>query len=180
MKQEFLNFRLIWKSKGSDLKQWLYYNVLLGLLPVWLSWLPLLLGWRLVKFVDPLCNGSALIFAATLTAASIAFFAEESKRDLKETNRFLWNWLLIILIFSSASYAVIIGFTEFAPTILSLRINGLLSLVMLVAACALNLHLAAVRLAYSDNDLFAQLLKSQSAELAAKAATTTKEDGINL
>ena len=119
MKLEFQNFRLIWKSKRSDLKQWIYYNVLLGLLPIWLSWLPLVLGWRFGKFVDPLCNGSALIFAATLTAASIAFFAEESKRDLKETKRFLWNWLLIILIFSSASYAVIIALTEFAPAVLS-------------------------------------------------------------
>ena len=180
MKLEFQNFRLIWKSKRSDLKQWIYYNVLLGLLPIWLSWLPLVLGWRFGKFVDPLCNGSALIFAATLTAASIAFFAEESKRDLKETKRFLWNWLLIILIFSSASYAVIIALTEFAPTVLSLRINGLLSFVVLVAACVLNLHLAAVRLAYSDNDLFAELLKAQSAELSAKAAATTKVDKINL
>ena len=58
--------------------------------------------------------------------------------------------------------------------------NGLLSLVVLVAACVLNLHLAAVRFAYSDNDLFAELLKAQSAELSAKAAATTKVDKSNL
>ena len=180
MKREIDNFRLIWNSKRSDLKQWLFYNVLLGLLPIWLSWVPLILGWRFGKMTVPLCNGSVLIFAATLTAASIAFFAEESKRELKETRRFLWNWLLIILIFSSASYTAIIALTEFSPKVLSPGINGLLSLVVMIAACVLNLHLAAIRLAYSDNELVALLLKGQSAELTAKAAATTKVDGINL
>jgi len=180
MKREFKNFLLIWRSKRSDLKQWLFYNVLLGMLPIWLSWVPLLLGWRFGKMLDPLSNGSALIFAATLTAASIAFFAEESKRDLKDTQRFLWNWLLIILIFSSAAYTAIIALTEFSPTVLSFQINGWLSFSVLLAACLLNLHLAAVRLAYTDNELVAELLKAQSIELTAQAAATKKVDGINL
>lgn len=180
MKNEFQNFLLIWNSKRSDLKQWLYYNVLLGLLPIWLSWLALILGLRFSKLADPICNGSALIFAATLTAASISFFAEESKRDLKETQRFLWNWLLIILIISSASYAVIVALTEFSPSVLSRSINGILTFILVAAACVLNLYLAAVRLAYTDNDLVAQLLKSQSIEMSAKATTTKNVDGIKL
>lgn len=129
---------------------------------------------------DPLFNGTVLIFAVTLTAASLSFFAEESQRKLKETRRFLWNWLLCIMIFSAAGYTAIISLTEFSPSSISLPICGAVSFVMFLGAGFLNLHLAAVRLACTDSELVAKMLSNEPVELAAEAKTTTEVDGINL
>lgn len=180
MKQHFSNFRLIWCKKNGDLKQWGYYNIVLGLLPIWLSWVPLVLGLKLANMLTPLFDGSALIFAATLTAASVSFFQEESKRELKETQRFLWRWLFIVLIVSSAVYTAIIAFKEFAPSSQICWVNGLITIILLIAACFLNFYLAAIRLAYSDNELVAELLKSEPTQLSKAANDTKNVDGINL
>jgi len=180
MKQHINNFRLIWDKKNGDLKQWGYYNIALGLSPIWLSWLPLIAGLRFTNISTPFCDGSALIFAVTLTAASVSFFQEESQRELKETQRFLWRWLFLILIISSGFYTVIVALKEYSPDSQIWWVNVTVTICLLLAACAFNYYLAAIRLAYTDNELVTELLKSEPQQLSRAANKAKKVDGINL
>lgn len=180
MKKQVEIFRLIWQSKRDELKQWLFYNVFIGLLPIWLSWLPLLVLWNWKSVWDPLLNGSVMVFGGCLTAASLSFFAEEAKRELKQTNRFIWNWLFILLLVSTGAYITVVTLNTVAPASAQGKIIILLSLTLLLLAVALNLQLAAIRLAYSDSALFTELLSRELKTLSKSAAATKEVDGIKL
>ncbi|MFM2196658.1 MAG: hypothetical protein RLZZ505_90 [Verrucomicrobiota bacterium] len=180
MKNQIKIFRVIWSNKRGDVKQWFFYNVVIGLLPIWLSWLPLIVCWRLGKMLDPLLNGTILVFGASLTAASVAFFTEEAKRGLKQTNRFIWNGMLLTLLLSASAYATVITLNEVAPGVANQNIIIGFSCLILITAIALNLQLAAVRIAYSDNNLISELLKFEPEMLSKDAASATNVDGVKL
>lgn len=180
MKREFELFKRIWIKKRSDLSQWMFYNVLLGLAPIWLLCFPFILGGRPGKLLDPFCNGATLIFAATLTGASLSFFAEELQRGLKSTKQFLWNSLILILILSSAAYTAIISLLEFSPNNFIPWITVSLSIFLLLAGIILNLHLAAVRLAYGDSEFIKELFSAEPTRLANEANDATEDGGVKL
>jgi hypothetical protein len=179
-KSETRIFNVIWQEKRSDLKQWFFYNVVVGLCPFWLSWLPLLFGMVFNKFHKPFLDGNALIFAVTLSGASLGFFAEESRRELKETKRFLFNWLFILTIVSSAGFGLIVSGQEFFPNRLSPWVVGITSLLLFIGGIAFNLHLAAVRLAYTDANLVERILQSEAKALSKQAKNNDSVDGIKL
>jgi hypothetical protein len=130
--------------------------------------------------VDPLLNGTILVFGASLTAASVSFFAEDAKRELKQTNRFIWNGMLLTLLLSASAYATVITLNEVAPGVANAKIIIGFSFLMLLSAIFLNLQMAAVKIAYTDNELLNQLLKWEPEMLAKDAASATEVDGVKL
>jgi hypothetical protein len=181
MKREFKIFCQIWSKKNAELHNWLFSNIFLGLLPIILSTLAMFFGLRLNKLGAPFVDGSILIFGATLTGASLSYFAEDLKRELKKTKRFLWMWLIGVLVISSAAYAMLIALKEYGPPgTQSDLVVAIVSLLLFLVGIAMNLHLAAVRLAYSDNELFNELRKSEVGALSKRAAQAKVVDGIKL
>ena len=179
-KAEVGSFKVVWKERKSDLKQWLFYNIVLGLAPIWLFWIPLLLSLRIAKFTIPLLDGNVLVFAVTLCGASLGFFAEEARRELRETRRFLWNWMVVIMFLSVGGFVAISAEREFFPNIYYPWITGLASLLVAVSAIILNLHLAAIRMAYTDDNLVKAVMMQDPAELAKQANSATSVNGVKI
>lgn len=181
VQEEFDVFQIIWKEKRSDLRQWFCYNILVGLSPIWLSWVPLILGLLFLKrFYQPLLDGSVLIFAVTLSGASLAFFAEDTRRELRESKRFLFNWLFFVIMTGSGAFTAIVTEREFFPHKLSPWVIAISSLMILLWAVVLNLHLAAVRLAYSDETLIQRILGREPDQLIEDAKNQDEIDGTRL
>jgi hypothetical protein len=180
IREEFGVFQIIWREKHSDLRQWFYYNIFIGLSPIWLSWVPLVLGLVFTKFHRPFLDGSILVFAVTLSGASLAFFAEDTRRELRETKRFLLNWLFFVILTGSAGFTAITAEHEFFPNKLSPWVIGITSLGVFLAAIFLNFHLAAVRLAYSDDSLIQRIVGREPEQLVQEARRQDEIDGTRL
>ncbi len=171
-------FKKVWSLRGHDLRQWLFYNVFLGLLPVWLSWFGLSFckTWR---FEGPFLDGTFLVFTATLSGASLSFFTEDLKANLKRTERLIYNWLIVVLVLGSTGFATIVTLKEFAPAKLHQPIIFSASTLILLAGTWFNLNLAAVRVVGMDPDLKAQLTEEPT-KVAAAAKKATEVDGVKL
>jgi hypothetical protein len=171
-------FSKVWQLRGHDLRQWLFYNVFLGLLPVWLSWFTLALA-ETWKFEVPFLDGTFLIFTATLSGASLGFYSDEAKATLKHTERLLYNWLLVVLLLGATGFTAITVIKEFAPAKLSESIVFCASSVILLLAIWFNLNLAAVRLVSGDAELKASLVDGPK-QVAEQAKHAVQVDGVKL
>lgn len=164
--------------RGHELRQWFFYNVLLGLSPIALSWLCLaFIGTH--KFQEPFLNGSFLIFTATLSATSLGFFAEDAKVALPQTARVVLCGLIFSLILGTGGFTALVMINELASKSLSTGIIVATSLLILVSAIWFNLNLAAVRIAGANKDVTEELTKD-TRKIAEQAKGKDEVDGVKL
>lgn len=180
-------FKRIWSERHYELGHWLYYNVLIGLLPVWLSWLFLTFGKVFSQFSAPFLDGTFLIFTATLSGASMSFFVTETKLNLRKTERFIFNGLLIAILLGAGGYSAIVTLKQFSPGALWSPVVFVITCVVLILATYFNLYLAGVRSVYADQDLMQQLIKEEAdvwvkekEVLAERARAANEIDGAKL
>ncbi len=180
-------FKRIWSEKQYDLKQWLYYNVFIGLSPVWLSCLFLTFGKVFSQFINPFLDGTLLIFTATLSGASMSFFVTDTKLSLRQTERFVFNGLLAAIFLGAGGYTAIVILKQFSPASLWSPFVFLTTCITLALAIYFNLYLAGVRSVYTDQDLIQKLvsegadeLAKENAVLAEKARAAQEVDGAKL
>ena len=182
IKSEIKLFGRIWAERKDSLQEWIYYNLFIGLCPIWLSWIPLAFGLQFGAFLRPLRDGTVLIFVVTLTGASLGFFAEGTGRELRKTKTLLWMGLFATVLAASAGFSASIAAREFFAKQESMILVGLYSVIMLVVAVALNLHLAAVRILYSEEDpeLLERVIRGPAEDLAKAASKENVVDGVAL
>lgn len=173
-------FRRIWAVKESDLKQWIYYNIFIGLSPIWLSCVCLAFGRVFSQFVNPFLDGTLLIFTATLSGASMNFFVSETKLNLRNTEQFVFIGLLTAIILGAGGYAAIITLKEFSPNSLWSPMVLVTTCVTLALATYFNLYLAGIRSAYTDQDLLKKLVEEETEQLVEKAREAQEVDGAKL
>jgi hypothetical protein len=171
-------FPKVWQLRGHELRQWLFYNVVLGLLPVWLAWFCLSLA-KTFRFSAPFLDGTFLVFTATLSGASLGFFTAEDRASLPKTERLIFAWLLIVLVLGAAGFSAITVLKEFAPGKSCDPIVFGVSAVILAAAIWFNLNVAAVRLVSGDRELKAQLVEEPQ-KVMEKAKAANEVDGVKL
>jgi lysylphosphatidylglycerol synthetase-like protein (DUF2156 family) len=176
--------RRIWKAKKHELKQWFFYNVVLGLSPILLSWVILAFG-HTSNFSGPLLDGTVLIFAVTLSAASMSFFEAETQRKLKETESLLFNILISTLLVGSCGFAANIALRQFAPQLLWVPFCLTFSLLIVALSVVCNFVLAGIRLAYEDEQLLGQLVvadlgKVERDKMEKAALSQNSVDGTSL
>lgn len=182
-----ISFPRIWSMKHSELKNWLFYNVFIALLPVLFSWLCLAIGGVFSHFFTPFLDGTLLIFTATLSGASMSFFVAETKRNLWKTERLILKGLLTAIVLGVAGYCTIITLTEFSPCRLSPPIVFLITCATMAVAIYFNLYLAGIQSVYTDDNLMDKLVAEevkgvieQKAALADQAQTADEVDGAKL
>ncbi len=154
----------VWNEKREELIQWLRYNVGVGLLPVWLSWILLpIVG--TYTFSQPFFDGTFLAFAVTLSGVSMSVFLEETKMELREVQRSIYFSLFMVIVIGTGALVI----TMLAKENPKIQIKPcwlfLLSLGGLVAAVYLNFRLAAARLALSDKDFMEKLAQRKKREM---------------
>ncbi len=171
-------FARIWQLRGHELRQWCFYNLLLGLSPVVISWLCLaFIG--VSKFKEPFLDGSLMIFTATLSAASLGFYAEGAQSPLPQTGRVVLCGLITSLILSTAGFGALVMIKELSSKTLSSNAVIISSLAILLIAIWFNLNLAAIRLVSGDAELKAKL-GEESRKVAEQAKKADKVDGVDL
>lgn len=182
-----ITFQRIWSEKQYDLKQWLYYNVFIGLSPVWLSCLFLTFGKVFSQFINPFLDGTLLIFTATLSGASMSFFVTDTKLSLRKTEQFIFNGLLVAIFLGAGGYTAIVTLKQFSPNSLWPPVVVLTTCTALGLGIFFNLYLAGVRSVYSDQELLQQLACEEAEELATekvllaeKAREARNVDGTKL
>lgn len=173
---------LVWPNKRHELVQWGFYNVVLGLLPVWASWLVLAVGGT-TSLRKPLMDGTVLVFAATLSGSSLSFFSMEAKRSLRQEESSLFAWLLSTLLAGSIAFGAIAA-REIGAKVSDLVVL-IISTVLLVAAIVFNFRLAALRLVYADPALLQKIMRGGLGEderhrIAVNAAKETQVDGTKI
>lgn len=171
-------FSKVWQLRGHELRQWLFYNVLLGLSPIVLSWLCLAFIGK-YKFQEPFLNGSFLIFTATLSATSLGFFAEDLKMALPKTARVVMCGLIVSLILGTGGFTALVMIRELSSQPPSTAMVVVASLLILVSATWFNLNLAAVRIVGANDDLKAQLTEDPR-KIAEEAKDKNEIDGVKL
>lgn len=171
-------FSKVWQMRGHELRQWCFYNILLGLSPIALSWLCLAFI-SVHKFKQPFLDGSFLIFTATLSATSLGFFAEDAKMALPKTARVILCGLIVSLILGTGGFTALVMIKELATKAPSPGIVIGVSLFILLIATWFNLNLAAVRIVGANEDLKAQLTE-EPRKMAAEAKAKDEVDGVKL
>jgi hypothetical protein len=171
-------FSLVWKLRGHELRQWCFYNVLLGLSPVVLSWVCLAFV-AVYKFKEPFLDGSFLIFTATLSATSLGFYAEDARPAVPKTARVILCGLIAALILGSGGFSALVMIKELSSKTLSPSIVIGVSLFILIFSVWFNLNLAAVRLVNVNEELKAELAKDVK-KLATDAKGQSQVDGIKV
>lgn len=171
-------FSKVWEMRGHELRQWCFYNILLGLSPIALSWLCLAFI-SVHKFQEPFLNGSFLIFTATLSATSLGFFAEDSKLALPKAARVILCGLIVSLILGTGGFTALVMIKELSskPPSPTMVIGA--SVLILLSATWFNLNLAAVRIVGANEDLKAELTE-EPRKIAAEAKANTEVDGVRL
>jgi hypothetical protein len=179
-------FKRIWSEKRYDLKHWLFYNLLISLSPIWLSCLFLAFG-KVFRFLDPFLDGRLLIFTATLSGASMNFFVTDTKLNLRNTERFLFNGLLAAIFLGAGGYTAIVTLNQFSPGALWSPVVVLTTIIALGLAVYFNLYLAGVRSVYTDQELMRKLIEEEQdvlvkekKVLAETARTASEVDGARL
>jgi hypothetical protein len=173
-------FKRIWSVKKSDLKQWIYYNIVIGLSPIWLSCLCLAFGKVFSQFVDPFLDGTLLIFTATLSGASMSFFVTETKLNLRKTEQFVFSGLLTAIILGAGGYAAIITLKAFSPNSLWSPMVVATTCITLTLAAYFNLYLAGIRSAYTDQEFMEKLVEEESEQLVERARDAKEVNGAKL
>ncbi|HEY0076312.1 MAG TPA: hypothetical protein VGB77_19590 [Abditibacteriaceae bacterium] len=176
-----------WSNKKHDLKQWMYYNVLLALSPIWLSWLFLMFGGVFSQFLNPFFDGTLLMFAATLSGASMSFFVTDTEVNLPKTERFIFNGLLVTIIVGACGYTAIVILKQFSSTPLNRPVITLVTYLTVLLAVYLNLYLVGVRSLYMNTSSIDQFIKEEKEDSAAerkalsdKAHAANNADGADL
>ena len=171
-------FSRVWQLRGHELRQWFFYNVLLGLSPIVLSWVCLAFI-TVFKFKEPFLEGSFLIFTATLSATSLGFFAEDAKMALPKTARVILCGLIVSLLLGTGGFTALVMIKELSSKPPSVCIVVTISLFILLTAIWFNLNLAAVRIVGTNEDLKAELTEEPK-KIAAEAKDKTEVDGLKL
>ena len=152
-----VQFRRIWLEKRYDLKHWLFYNLVIGLSPIWLSCLFLAFG-KVFHLINIFLDGRLLIFTATLSGASMSFFVTDTRLNLRNTERFIFNGLLAGIFLGAGGYTAIVMLNQFSPSVLWSPIVFATTVVALALAIYFNLYLAGVRSVYTDPELMQRLI----------------------
>jgi hypothetical protein len=159
-------FKRIWREKRCDLKNWVFYNVFIGLSPVLLSCFILSFGKVFYQFVNPFLDGTLLIFTATLSGASMNFYVTETKLNLRNTERYIFNGLLATIILGAGGYTAIIAYNQFSPNSLCYPIVFVATCAIMTLAIYFNLYLAGVRTVYTDAELMQRLITEEQDAIA--------------
>ncbi len=180
-------FRRIWSERRYELKHWLYYNVFISLSPVWLSCLFLTFGKVFSQFLNPFFDGTLLIFTATLSGASMSFFVADTKQSLRNTERFIFNGLLLAIFLGAGGYTAIVMLKQFSPNMLWPPVVIITTCIAMIIAIYFNLYLAGVRSVYSDQELMQKLITEEAEHivkekeiLTEQARTANEVDGARL
>lgn len=180
-------FNRIWKERQYDLKHWLFYNVFIGLSPVWVSAVALTFGKVFSQFINPFLDGTLLIFTATLSGASMSFFVAETRLSLRKTEQYIFSGLLLAIFLGVCGYTAIVMLKRFSPDSLWPPIVFASSCITLALATYFNLYLAGVRSVYTDHELMEKLMseevqgiEAEKKELVAKARDANEVDGARL
>ena len=177
-------FGRIWAVRQYELKHWIFYNIIIALSPVLLSWIFLTFGGVYSHFATPFLDGTLLVFAATLSGASMSFFVTETKLSLRQTERFIFNGLLGAIFLGAGGYTAIAMLKQFSPASLWSPMVFLTSCVVVMLAAYFNMYLAGVRSVYPDTDLMETLIEEEvqkpKAALTQKAHAAKEVDGAKL
>lgn len=160
--------------------EWLGYNVFIGTMAIWLTWLFYYLASKQFDMAANIKRGELLIFVTTLCASSMGIFAEIREPHFRSTKRVTLLIVTIIVIISSA-IGSFVGLPE-AKTFFSVNENRVvkLSVLMFIIGVLASLFLYSMRLSLETYD-FGKEQQEGLKELsdASKSRNETK-DGARL